>query len=59
MLEFVDSGLYFVQDENNFIFPLLQVGTGSDEKTSVLDSAGQQSTDPDPHPWYNKVVPEQ
>ena len=24
-LEFVDSGLYFVQDENNFINPLLQV----------------------------------
>ena len=22
MLEFVDSGLYFVQDENNFINPL-------------------------------------
>jgi len=29
MLEFVDSGLYFVQDENNFINPLLQVGSGS------------------------------
>ena len=28
MLEFVDSGLYFVQDENNFINPLLQVGSG-------------------------------
>ena len=25
MLEFVDSGLYFVQDENNFINPLLKV----------------------------------
>ena len=24
MLEFVNSGLYFVQDENNFINPLLQ-----------------------------------
>ena len=24
-LEFVDSGLYFVQDENNFIDPFLQV----------------------------------
>ena len=32
MLEFVDSGLYFVQDENNFINPLLQVGSGSAEK---------------------------
>jgi len=28
MLEFVNSGLYFVQDENNFINPLLQVGSG-------------------------------
>ena len=31
MLEFVASGLYFVQDENNFINPLLQVGSGSVE----------------------------
>ena len=23
-LEFVDSGLYFVEDKNNFIYPLLQ-----------------------------------
>ena len=29
MLAFVDSGLYFVQDEKNFINPLLQVGSGS------------------------------
>ena len=29
MLEFVDSGVYFVQDENNVIGPLLQVGSGS------------------------------
>ena len=28
MLEFVNSGLYFVQDENNFINSLLQVGSG-------------------------------
>ena len=32
MLEFVDSDLYFVQDKNNFINPLLQVGSGSVEK---------------------------
>ena len=32
MLEFVDSGLYFVQDENNFKYLLLQVGSGSNEK---------------------------
>ena len=30
MPDFVDSGLYFVQDENNFINPLLQVGPGSE-----------------------------
>ena len=29
MLDFVDSGLYFLQDENNFINSLLQVGSGS------------------------------
>ena len=29
MLEFVDSGLYFVEDENNYINLLLQVGSGS------------------------------
>ena len=29
MLEFVDSDLYFVQDKNNFINLLLQVGSGS------------------------------
>ena len=29
MLEFVDSGLHFVKDENNFINPMLQVGSGS------------------------------
>ena len=28
MLEFVDSGLYFVQDENSFLTPFLQVGSG-------------------------------
>ena len=33
-LEFVDSGLYFVKDENNFIYPLLQVESGSDEKSN-------------------------
>ena len=34
MLEFVDSDLYFVQDKNNFINPLLQVGSGSIEKST-------------------------
>ena len=32
MFEFVDSDLYFVQD-NNFINPLLQVGSGSGKST--------------------------
>ena len=40
MLEFVDSGLYFVQDENNFINPLLQEGSGSDEKSTGSGSSG-------------------
>ena len=33
MLEFVDSDLYFVQDKNNFINPLLQVGSGGPKIT--------------------------
>ena len=37
MLEFV-SGLYFAQDKNNFINPLLQVGSGNLKK--VPDPAG-------------------
>ena len=48
MLEFVDSDLYFVQDKNYFINPLLQVGFGSNEKST--GSGGRKSTDPDPHP---------
>ena len=40
MLEFVDSYLYFVQDKNNFINPLLQVGSGSG---SVEKSTGSGS----------------
>ena len=50
MLESVYSVLYFVQDENNFINPLLQVGSGSgsgsSEKVPDPDPAGQKSTDP-------------
>ena len=68
MLEFVDSGLYFVQDKNNFINSLLQVGSGVQQKYVVWklsetphvqsrvedpDPAGQKPPDPaDPHPWY-------
>ena len=34
MLEFVDSDLYSVQDEINFINPLVQVGSGSNVKST-------------------------
>ena len=42
MLEFFDFGLYFVQDENDFTNPLLQVGSGSgsDEKSTGSGSGG-------------------
>ena len=38
MLEFVDSDLYFVQDKNNYINPMLQVGSGSVEKSTGSSS---------------------
>jgi len=44
MLEFVDSELYFVQDKNNFINPLLQVGSGSVEKVTRSGSGGPKIT---------------
>ena len=47
MLEFVDSDLYFVQDKNNFINPLLQVGSGSVEKSTGSGSAGPKITGSD------------
>ena len=54
MLLFVDSDLYFVQDENNFINPLLKVGSGSGsvEKKYRIRMAKNQRIrpDPDPHP---------
>ena len=42
MLEFVDSDLYFIQDKNNFINSLLQVGSGSG---SVEKSTGSGSVE--------------
>ena len=48
MLEFVDSDLYFVQDKNYFITPLLQVGSGS--------GSVKKLPDPDPHPGKNGQV---
>ena len=54
MLEFVDSGLFFVQGENNFINPLLQVGSGSGsvaKKYRIRRAKNQRiQPDPDPHP---------
>ena len=40
MLEFVDSGSYFVQDEYNFINQLLQVGSGSGSTEKSTGSGG-------------------
>ena len=51
-LDFVDSGLYDVQDENNFIYPSLQVRSGFGSDENVSNPAGQKSRDPDPHPWF-------
>ena len=49
MLEFVDSDLYFVRDKNNFINPLLQVGSvsGSVEKVTGSGSGGPKITGSD------------
>ena len=49
MLEFVESELYFVQDKNNFINPLLQVGSGSGsvEKSTGSGSGGPKITESD------------
>ena len=47
MLEFVDSDLYFVHDKNNFINPLLQVGSGSVEKLTRSGSGGPKITGSD------------
>ena len=41
-LEFVDSGLCFVQDENNFIHWLLQVGSGSGSNEKCIGSGGPE-----------------
>ena len=43
-LVFVNSGLSFVQDKNNFIYPLLQIGSG--EKKTDPDPTGQKSRNP-------------
>ena len=44
-------GSYFIYDENNFKFPLLQVGSRSDDKVSDPDPTGQKSLDPHPCLW--------
>ena len=45
-LEFVNSGLYFVQDEFFFINPFLKVGSGSGCNKKMPDPARKKSTDP-------------
>ena len=47
MLEFVDSDLYVVQDKNNFINPLLQVGSGSGSAEKSTGSGGPKITGSD------------
>ena len=46
MLEFVDSGLSFVQDKNNFINPLLQLGSGSGSGRPNINGSESLSADP-------------
>ena len=41
-------GLYFVKDENNFVYPMLQVGSGSDKKLT------DPELESDPHPWLDQ-----
>ena len=68
MLEFVDSDLYFVQDKNSFMNPLLQVGPGSGSVEKSTGSGGPKITgsdririrpgpdpNPDPHPCLKDV----
>ena len=43
-LESVHSGLYFVQDENNFIIQLLQVGSGSGFNEKSTESRSLKTT---------------
>ena len=47
MLEFVDSGLYFVQDENNFKDPLLQAESVSGSVEKSTGSGGPKITGSD------------
>ena len=54
MLEFVISGIYFVKDENNFINPLLQVGSGSAEKSTGSGSGGPKINGSD---WIRILIP--
>jgi len=43
MLEFIDSGLCFVQDKNNFINPLSQVGSGFGSGGPKINGSGSSS----------------
>ena len=44
MLGFVISGLYFVHNENNFLNPLLQVGSGTGYKNHFSHRAKEFSS---------------
>ena len=64
MLEFVDSDLYFVQDKDNFINPLLQTGRirmrirGKKYRIRIrirLAKNHRIRPDPDPHPCLKGI----
>ena len=50
MIEFVDSGLYFVQDENTFINPLLEDPVQLKKDRIRRAKIQRIWPDPDPHP---------
>ena len=55
MLEFVDSGSYFVQDENNCIYPWLQDPDPEGKKSTEPTESGSASL-PDPISFKNKSI---
>ena len=51
----VDYGLY--QDKNNFINPLLQVGSNEKKYQIRIRRAKNQRIRPDPHPCFSSFLP--